>query len=143
MPGSRIAAIALLLSASLVGGAPAQAPLTATVSGHVRDSRNQPVAGASVMRVDTRTGTLTNRDGEYTLISTPGTISLLVTARGLKPNRLTGLRLIANTTVTQEFKLADSARKVLPYPGFGNRPGYTVDQVDDPVQYLSLSLIHI
>ncbi len=133
----RVFTIVLLLASSLTGVAPAQSTAMATVTGHVRNRRNQPIAGATVMLVDTRTGTLTAGDGQYTLISTPGTVSLLVTARGYQPFQVRGLRLVANVSVEQDWQLADSVRQILPYPGFGTDPKYTVDQVDDPVRYLS------
>lgn len=126
-----LSVIALLLASGLPGTAPAQSTAMATVTGHVRGVRNQPIAGATVMLVDTRTGTLTTRDGQYTLISAPGTVSLLVTARGYKPFQVTGLRLIANVSVEQDWQLADSMPRLLPYPGF-----FTSQQVDDPVQWV-------
>jgi TonB family protein len=106
------------------------------VTGFVRDIRNQPITGATVMLIETKTGTLTNTDGQYSLISTPGIVSLRVTARGFKPMQISQLRLIANDLVTSDFRLNDSTPQLLPYPGFGAGPSYTVDQVDDPVQYI-------
>jgi TonB family protein len=135
MSSIRVHPIALLLAAGLAGPAAAQSTATATVTGHVRDVRNQPIAGATVMLVDTWTGTLTSRDGEYTIVSTPATVSLLVTARGYKPFQLTGLRLLANRSIEQDWQLADSLPRQLPYPGF-----FTSEQVDDPVQYIGAPL---
>ena len=136
MPRTRPFVMTLLLASSLASAASAQAPMTGRVSGFVRDIRNQPIAGATVMLVETKTGTLTNTDGQYSLISTPGIVSLRVTARGFKPMPATALRLIANDLVIQDFRLNDSTPQLLPYPGFGTSPSYTVDQVDDPVQYI-------
>ena len=131
MPRTRSFVMTLLLASGLAGASTAQEPVTGRVSGFVRDIRNQPIAGATVMLVDTKTGTLTNTDGQYSLISTPGMVSLRVTARGFKPIPVTSLRLIANDLVTQDFRLDESEPRLLPYPGF-----FTGDQVDDPVQYI-------
>jgi len=130
------AVVAFLLASVLTGAALAQEPGMATVAGTVRDARNQPVAGATVMLVETRTGTQTSLDGQYTLIGAPATITLRVTARGFKPVQVTPVRLIANNLLVQDFKLVDSGPQLLPYPGFGANSSFTVDQVDDPVQYV-------
>jgi len=132
----RVSVIALLLASGLAGTASAQSTPMATVTGHVRDVRNLPIAGARVILINTWTGTMTTRDGEYTLVSTPGTVSLLVTARGYKPFQLTGLRLIANQSVEQDWQLADSVPRLVPYPGYDTGGSFTADQVDDPVQYI-------
>jgi TonB family protein len=128
-----LSAAVLLAATGLSTVASAQLPVTGTVSGEIRDVQKRPIPNATVLLVDAGTGTLSSPDGKYTLLTAPGQVKLLVQARGYKPFMLTGLRVIANTTVQQDFTLADSL------PGriaTVMREQFTVDQVDDPVAYV-------
>lgn len=63
---------------------------TRLIKGKVTDDTGTPLAGASVTVVGTKTGTTTNRDGEFSL-NVPGTgsVTLLITATSHKPLTIT------------------------------------------------------
>jgi TonB-linked SusC/RagA family outer membrane protein len=83
---------------------------TASVSGRVVDSTSaQPVAGARVLVVGRATGTLTDREGRYTLQGLPaGTISLRAQRIGFAPQTIQ-VALADGSSATVDFTLTASA----------------------------------
>lgn len=123
----------LFLAVRLVAATAAQAPGPAKVWGHVTDAAHRPIAGATVMLTGIRTGTVTAADGSYTLLTVPGTVTLTASAPGFLPVEASGLRLSLAGDMEQDFQLS-AAR---PNAGGVMTEQFTVDQVDDPVAYLS------
>jgi iron complex outermembrane receptor protein len=60
---------------------------TTTVKGTIRDANGQPLNGASVELEGTRRGTVTDANGNFTIVAPPGSYTLVITYVGLQPQR--------------------------------------------------------
>src|SRR5687767_2190404 len=88
---------------------------TATLTGRITDSGNgEPVVGAQVMIAGSTVGTLTNRNGAFTLRAlTPGTVNVRVLSIGYA--ELTRqVTLTAGQTANADFSLRQVAIDVPP-----------------------------
>jgi len=79
---------------------------TGTVTGRVTDNENEPLPGAQIVVVGTRSGTTTDADGNYTISNAPtGEIQLRARFVGYK-TQTEALQLSAGETATVDFQLA-------------------------------------
>src|SRR6266576_1982487 len=83
---------------------------TGTISGHVRDSvSGAPIANASVMVVGTAFAAIARQDGSYSIPNVPvGKYKVVARFIGFKTQQKSGIRVMANATVTVDFRLAMS-----------------------------------
>ena len=109
---SRLGAIAVSLAAASIASplAAQQATTTATVRGSVTNADNLPITGASVVAINTATGTrrgtLTDDRGRYTIpFLDPGSYMLHAQRIGFRPVERAGLRMSLGQVVTQDFRL--------------------------------------
>jgi Ca-activated chloride channel family protein len=95
----------------LVGLLAASRPLgiveTGTISGHVRDSTSgAPIPNANVLVVGTAFGAIAKQDGSYMIANVPvGKHTVVARFIGFKTKQKSGIRVIANATVTVDFRL--------------------------------------
>ena len=76
-----------------------------TVIGYVKDDKNQPIQGASVIhRKDVTIGSLTNEQGKYELEIPSGTSKLICRFTGMKTDTIT-ITLVENQVLELDFKL--------------------------------------
>lgn len=100
-----LAAVALLLGA---GSLHAQA--TGKLEGRIRDQAGAPIPGAQVRIEGTAFGAVADGRGYYFINNIPsGSVDLLGQFVGYKPVRVTGLRISAGQTITQDFALEQQA----------------------------------
>ncbi len=96
-----LAAVGLIVSAGSL-----HAQSTGKLEGRIRDQAGAPIAGAQVRVDGTAFGAVANSQGYWFLNSVPaGSVDLTATFVGYKPVRVTGLRVLAGQTVTQDFAL--------------------------------------
>lgn len=101
----RFAASAVLLLA----GAGALAAQTGKIEGRVRDQAGAPIANAQVVIVGTAFSALTNPQGYYFINNVPsGTVSMRASFIGYKRTEVTGVRVLAGQTMTQDIQLESS-----------------------------------
>ncbi|MEO8636495.1 MAG: TonB-dependent receptor [Gemmatimonadales bacterium] len=96
-----LAAVALLVSAGSL-----HAQSTGKLEGRIRDQAGAPIAGAQVRIDGTAFGAVANSQGYWFLNNVPaGSVDLTSAFVGYKPVRVTGLRVLAGQTITQDFAL--------------------------------------
>ena len=96
-----LAAVALIVSAGSL-----HAQSTGKLEGRIRDQAGAPIAGAQVRIDGTAFGAVANSQGYWFLNNVPaGSVDLTSTFVGYKPVRVTGLRVLAGQTITQDFAL--------------------------------------
>ncbi|MGH7522467.1 MAG: YfbK domain-containing protein [Gemmatimonadales bacterium] len=79
---------------------------TGTIAGHVMDHAGVPVANAIVTVVGTALRTTTDSKGAYVITNVPlGTYTVRAQFIGYRVAQKTGVRVMANATVTLDFKL--------------------------------------
>jgi outer membrane receptor protein involved in Fe transport len=101
----RFAASAVLLLVS----AGALAAQTGKVEGRVRDQAGAPIANAQVTIVGTAFSALTNPQGYYFINNVPaGTVALRASFIGYKRTEVTGVRVLAGQTITQDIQIEAS-----------------------------------
>ena len=100
---------AVALAAVLTGGR--SAPLgaqqgTAQIQGRVRDSTGKALRNVSIFVVGTAFSAMSNDSGYYAIVHVPaGVVTLRAALPGFKAVEVSGLRLTAGQTVTQDFRL--------------------------------------
>jgi outer membrane receptor for ferrienterochelin and colicin len=100
-----LAAVALFVSATTL-----HAQATGKLEGRVRDQAGAPIAGAQVRVEGTAFGAVADARGYYFINNVPaGSIDLIGQFVGYKPVRVTGLRILAGQTITQDFALEQQA----------------------------------
>ncbi len=100
-----LAAVALLVSATAL-----HAQATGKLEGRIRDQAGAPIAGAQVRVVGTAFGAVADARGYYFINNIPAaTMDVQGQFVGYKPVQVTGLRIIAGQTVTQDFALEQQA----------------------------------
>jgi len=129
-----VAALALLVAASSLA---AQAT-TGKVEGTVTDQQGAPITNAQVSIVGTSFGSLTDNKGYYFFNNVPvGTYTLRARFIGYTPAEVHGVRVLGGYTLTQNFKLSQSAVAVGPV---------TVEVAANPIvprdQVTSSSIVH-
>ncbi len=83
---------------------------TGKVQGSVTDAGGQPVVKAQVLVVGTAFGAVTDDKGYYFINNVPpGTYTLRAQFIGLAPTDLTGVRVLAGQTLTQNFPMKPAA----------------------------------
>lgn len=98
--------VALAAVALFVGAGSLHAQATGKLEGRIRDQAGAPVPGAQVRIEGTAYGAVANSTGYYFINNVPaGSVDLLATFVGYKPVRVTGLRIVAGQTITQDFQL--------------------------------------
>jgi hypothetical protein len=103
-------ALALLPLAGVLAAAPLVAQSTGKLEGRIRDQAGAPVAGAQVRVEGTAFGALSDQRGYYFINSIPaGTVDVGAAFVGYRPVRVTGLRISAGQTITQDFQLEQQA----------------------------------
>ncbi|HET6681889.1 MAG TPA: SusC/RagA family TonB-linked outer membrane protein [Gemmatimonadaceae bacterium] len=112
---SRAFAIAVCLSAAVVGTAPGQDSPNGRISGRVLDAvTGQPVAAAQVNVVGTQLGSITNSDGVYTIRGvTPGSVEVRVLRVGYAEQRQ-AVTVTANVQATADFRMTAVAMSLSP-----------------------------
>ncbi len=97
-------AVVALLAALLPGVVAAQ---TVTVTGTVTDHENEPLIGASVMVKNTKTGVVTNVDGEYVITTSPdATLVFSYIGCNTKEEKIAG-RTVINVQLTTNAQVMD------------------------------------
>ena len=100
-------AAALLLC---LAPASAAAQSTGKLEGRIRDQAGAPVAGAQVRVEGSAYGAVADNRGYYFINGLPaGSIDLVAAFVGYRPVRVTGLRILAGQTITQDFSLEQQA----------------------------------
>jgi hypothetical protein len=100
-----LAAVALFVSATAL-----HAQATGKLEGRVRDQAGAPIAGAQVRVEGTAFGAVADARGYYFINNVPsGSVDLIGQFVGYKPVRVTGLRILAGQTITQDFALEQTA----------------------------------
>jgi len=81
---------------------------TGAVSGRVIDKKTgEPLVGASVVVEGTELGNATDLNGQYQIINVPpGKYTVTATTMGYNDQKVTGVQVIQDNTVTVDFKLA-------------------------------------
>lgn len=84
------------------------------IRGTVRDRESgEPLVGANVVIDGTSLGAATDVNGEYIILSVPpGVYTLRVSLVGYAPLTVSNIRVSANLTTTQDFRIASSAVQV-------------------------------
>ena len=96
-------AVLLLVSAG------ALAAQTGKVEGRVRDQAGAPIANAQVTIVGSAFSALTNPQGYYFINNVPaGTVALRASFIGYKRTEVTGVRVLAGQTITQDIQIESS-----------------------------------
>lgn len=96
-------AVLLLVSAG------ALAAQTGKVEGRVRDQAGAPIANAQVTIVGSAASALTNPQGYYFINNVPaGTVALRASFIGYKRTEVTGVRVLAGQTITQDIQIESS-----------------------------------
>jgi hypothetical protein len=104
--GRALGALAILA----LGAGAAQAQSTGKLEGHIRDQAGAPVAGAQVRVEGTAFGAVADARGYYFINSLPaGSVDLVAAYVGYRPVRVTGLKILAGQTITQDFSLEQQA----------------------------------
>jgi len=102
--------IALAAVALLAGAKSLQAQATGKLEGRIRDQAGAPIASAQVRIEGTAFGAVADSRGYYFLNNVPaGSVDVTAQFVGYKPVRITGLRISAGQTVTQDFALEQQA----------------------------------
>jgi len=100
-----LAAVVLFASASAL-----HAQATGKLEGRIRDQAGAPVAGAQVRIEGTAFGAVADARGYYFINNVPAsTVDLIGQFVGYKPVRVTGLKILAGQTITQDFSLEQTA----------------------------------
>src|SRR5262245_5135649 len=106
----------VLLAAVVVATPPLSVPCPVApagvgrITGHVRDSAGQPLAGAQVVVVGTRFAAVTDRTGAYAIASVPeGAYSVRAMYIGYTALELHGIRVTTGGSTTADFALQASA----------------------------------
>ena len=98
-----VSAVLLLVSAG------ALAAQTGKVEGRVRDQAGAPIANAQITIVGTAFSALTNPQGYYFINNVPaGTVTIRGSFIGYKRTEVTGVRVLAGQTITQDVQLEAS-----------------------------------
>jgi outer membrane receptor for ferrienterochelin and colicin len=102
--------IALAAVAVLAGAGTLQAQATGKLEGRIRDQAGAPIASAQVRVEGTAFGAVADARGYYFINNIPaGSIDVTAQFVGYKPVRITGVRIPAGQTVTQDFALEQQA----------------------------------
>jgi outer membrane receptor protein involved in Fe transport len=100
-------AVLLLVSAG------ALAAQTGKLEGRVRDQAGAPIANAQVTIVGTAFSALTNVGGYYFINNVPaGTVTVRASFIGYKRTEVTGIRILAGQTITQDVQLEATAVQI-------------------------------
>ena len=98
--------IVSLLAVLLAGVGQVSGQGNGRIEGTVKSTDNRPIVNARVFIVGETGSTGTNAQGHYALASVPsGTTSIRVNATGFIPFEVTGVRVLAGQTLTQDFRL--------------------------------------
>ncbi len=98
--------MALLLVAPRHGAAQS----TGKLEGRIRDQAGAPVAGAQIRVEGSAYGAVADSRGYYFINGLPaGTVDVVSTFVGYRPVKVTGLRILAGQTITQDFQLEQQA----------------------------------
>ena len=98
--------IAYAAVAFTLGAGTLSAQATGKVEGRVRDQAGAPIASAQVRIVGTAFGAVANSQGYYFINNVPsGAYEVVGTFVGYKPVGVSGLRVAAGQTITQDFTL--------------------------------------
>ena len=108
---ARAARVAVLAAVALFVGATALlAQATGKLEGRIRDQAGAPIAGAQVRVEGTAFAAVADARGYYFINNIPsGAVDLIGQFVGYKPVRVTGLRILAGQTITQDFALEQQA----------------------------------
>jgi outer membrane receptor protein involved in Fe transport len=99
-----VSAVLLLVSAGALA-----AQQTGKIEGRVRDQAGAPIANAQVTIVGTAFSALTNPQGYYFINNVPaGTVALRASFIGYKRTEVTGVRVLAAQTITQDIQIEAS-----------------------------------
>jgi hypothetical protein len=105
---------------------------TGTISGYVRDTSNNPIAGATVQTNTGGYSTTTQSDGSYTLSNvTIGTYNVTASKAGYQSQTQNNVTVTANQTTTVNFSLT-------PIP-CGTIAGYVRDPSNNPIAGATVS----
>ena len=97
---------ALAAAALFVGAASLHAQAAGKLEGRIRDQAGAPIAQAQVRIEGTAFGAVADNQGYYFMNNVPsGVIDVVARFVGYKPVRVTGLRINAGQTITQDFTL--------------------------------------
>ena len=112
-----VLAAALLVAAAAPPARAQQATTTGTVRGTVRGPDNAPIPGATVVAINsasgTRRGTQTDDRGRYNIpFLDPGIYSVRATRLGYRPSERTGMRSSLGQVETQDFTLETAATQL-------------------------------
>src|SRR6187401_1294021 len=100
--GLALAAVGLALGAGTLLGQGS----TGKIEGRVRDQAGAPIANAQVTIVGTAFSALTNPQGYYFINNVPaGTVALRASFIGYKRTEVTGVRVLAGQTITQDIQI--------------------------------------
>ena len=102
---ARIAVLAAVVSGLGAGSLLGQGT-TGKIEGTVRDQAGAPIANAQVFIVGTTFSATTNNDGYYFINNVPvGTMTLQASFIGYKATQVAGVRILDNSTLTQDVTL--------------------------------------
>ncbi|MDH4347681.1 MAG: TonB-dependent receptor, partial [Gemmatimonadota bacterium] len=97
---------ALAAAALLVGAGSLHAQAAGKLEGRIRDQAGAPIAQAQVRVEGTAFGAVADNQGYYFINNVPaGIIDVVARFVGYKPVRVSGLRITAGQTITQDFTL--------------------------------------
>src|SRR5262245_35743072 len=109
----------VLLAAVVVATPPLSVPCPVApagvgrITGHVRDSAGQPLAGAQVVVVGTRFAAVTDRTGAYAIASVPeGAYSVRAMYIGYTALEVHGIRVKTDSTTSADFTLQAASASV-------------------------------
>jgi hypothetical protein len=104
---ARVARQFSLTAAALIVGATAlQAQAAGKLEGHIRDQAGAPIAQAQIRVEGTAFGAVADNQGYYFINNVPaGVVDVVARFVGYRPVRVTGLRIAAGQTITQDFTL--------------------------------------
>ncbi len=106
-------------------------PTNGVIAGVVKDTSDNPVAGATVATSTGGYSTTSGSDGSYTLANVdPGTYSVTASKTGYTPDTETGVVVTAGNTTTANFAMA-------PQPG--SITGYVRDSSSNPISGATVS----
>jgi Carboxypeptidase regulatory-like domain/TonB-dependent Receptor Plug Domain len=102
--------VALAAVALLAGAGSLLAQSTGKLEGRIRDQAGAPIPSAQVRIEGTAFGAVADSRGYYFINNIPaGSVDLTAQFVGYKPVRVTGLRITAGQTITQDFALEQQA----------------------------------
>ncbi len=105
-----VQSLALAAVALVVGAVALHAQATGKLEGRIRDQAGAPIPSAQVRIDGTAFGAVADNRGYWFINNVPaGLVDLTASFVGFKPVRVTGLRVSAGQTITQDFALEAQA----------------------------------